>query len=85
LPLGGFILPFLLTKHRVQDAGVSQIIGPKKEESSNESDSLHLVAKEMIRAFEAKDAMKLAMALRDAFSILDAEPHVEGEHLNQEE
>lgn len=67
-----------------------QILGPRKEvveAQEKEGDSSlsegHELAKEMIDAFESKDAGALWSALEAAFELLDSLPHVEGEHLEE--
>lgn len=80
-------LPFL--KHK-QMAGV--IIHQRKKDGSMDTapeaethDGMHAAAEALLRAVTSKDAAAVATALRDAFEILDSEPHVEGPHLNEEE
>lgn len=55
-------------------------IEPAEEE---EQDQLEGVAGELIAAVHAGDAAAVAEALRAAFAVCDAEPHVEGEHVNE--
>lgn len=64
------------------NAEVEIEIEPKDEES--EGDQLEAVAEELIAAVHAGDAAAVAEALRAAFAVCDAEPHVEGEHVNEE-
>lgn len=51
---------------------------PKKEESEDEG-GLEVCAKEMLSALERKDAKALARCLKDAFLILESQPHEEYE------
>jgi len=82
------LLPFLSDKKK-RVAGL--IISKRKPEGGMEMpkaadevpESVEQCAKDILKAIETKDAKMLAMAIRSAFEILDAEPHVEGEHLNE--
>ena len=61
--------------------------GLKPESDSKESlhdKMLGLCANELISAVHAKDAKKVIESLRAAFQMLDAEPHIEGEHVDLE-
>jgi hypothetical protein len=42
-------------------------------------------AEDLISAIHAKDAKGVAEALKSAFELSDAMPHVEGEHINEDE
>jgi len=42
-------------------------------------------AEDMLRAFQDKSVLGMAMALKAAFECCDAAPHVEGEHIEGEE
>lgn len=59
-------------------------IEPAEEGEDTADDQLHNVAGELIAAVHAGDAAAVAEALRAAFAVCDAEPHVEGEHLDEE-
>lgn len=83
------MLPFL--KNR-QQAGISGVImktrAPDKQDESEQDDpgaSIHACAEELIRALHARDPKAVAAALKDAFDILDSQPHIEGPHLNEDE
>jgi uncharacterized protein YukE len=74
------MLPFL---KREKEAGVSgpvETITRKADEGSEEYDSMHAAAEDLIHALETKNVKNVAEALRAAFHIADAEPHIEGEH-----
>jgi hypothetical protein len=60
--------------------------GSEEEEESGEGNSqgLEAAAEDLIVAVGAKDAAGVAEALRNAFSILDSEPHEEGDHTEEE-
>lgn len=83
------MLPFL--KPRPSPGGVITTVRPSdyKEEKDHEDHALKAAAEDLKRALDDGDSKHIAMALRAAFQILDAEPHSEGEHLdehaNQEE
>lgn len=50
-------------------------------DSSEPSDAAMACARDLLRAIEAKSVKGIADALYDAFTIMDSEPHVEGEHV----
>ena len=83
-------LPFLQKK---QVAGVivshRKPDGSKEESHSEEEDSDHsgLTAcmRELASALKSDNHEAAAEAFRSAFQILDAEPHEEGPHTNEEE
>lgn len=78
------MLPFL--KHKKQTA--SLIVSTRKpdgniQESHSEGDedsAMKAAAEDIMRAITSKDPQHLALALRAAFQILEAEPHEEGPH-----
>lgn len=84
------MLPFLRRKqtaaliisHR-KKGGIQESSGPIEEnrepDEEKEVDSLKEVAKEMMSAFESKDASRLAECLKAAFEILESEEHEEEE------
>ena len=80
------MLPFL--KIRKNDGGIAtQIRNPdedKAEPSHDGMQGVEVAMKELCDAMEAKDHKKMAIALKDAFEILDSMPHDEGEHTNEE-
>jgi hypothetical protein len=79
-------LPFLKPK---SIAGV--ILSKRKPDGGQETTGMEGVedpglmacAEDLIRAMHAKDAQHVALALRAAFDLLDAQPHDEGEHTNE--
>lgn len=80
--------PWLKDKERAQPGLIVKTRAPdedKQPEESEESEAIKAAANELIRAVHARDAKAVAAALKDAFTILDAEPHIEGEHLNESE
>lgn len=81
------MLPFLMPKKTVsviQQKKMSEG-GEMKEEISEPKEELVYAAEDVLSAIAMKDATALAMALKSAFEILDASPHVEGEHLEESE
>jgi hypothetical protein len=81
------MLPFLMPKKTVsviQQKKMSEG-GEMKEEMSEPKEELVYAAEDVLSAIAMKDAKALAMALKSAFEILDASPHVEGEHLEEAE
>lgn len=79
------MLPFLKKK---RDAGLGTMLvqdrKPDETKEQSEDDGLKLAAEDLCKAVESKDYNKVAEALRAAFQILDAEPHLEGEHVDIE-
>ena len=81
------MLPFLKPKQVV-----GTILARRKPDGSNEmenqegqeNEGLSACSAELIRAVHEKDEAAVASALRSAFQILDAEPHEEGPHTNEE-
>lgn len=73
--------PIFLTK--VKNNSIQEV-GTTTEEPA-ELDEIEGVAEEMIKAFEQKDAKKLAETLRAAFQLMELEPHEEVEHEESEE
>lgn len=71
-----------------ESISIQDLAGDRKESDSKESlhdKMLGLCAHELITAVNAKDSKKVVEAMRAMFQMLDAEPHVEGEHLEEEE
>jgi len=52
----------------------------KEKPESDGMDGVKEAAKELIAAVHAKDESAVAMALKNAFEILDSMPHEEGPH-----
>ncbi len=79
------MLPFLKQK---PVAGI--IIAKRKPDGQNElegddSAPLEACASDLIQAIHAKDAKAAAEAFKAAFEILEASPHEESPHLEDEE
>jgi hypothetical protein len=55
------------------------------DKEDNKDDGLQAAADDIIACVNQNDKVGLAKALRAAFEILDSEPHVEGEHIEEEE
>lgn len=78
------MLPFLKSKPQV--AGIMTIERKPDESAESQEDSgLMSAAKDLLSAIESKDHKAIAMAIKAAFTILDSEPHDEGEHTNENE
>lgn len=75
-------MPFL-KKDQVPPVGIEiQTSEPDGSEAQNDPDAGHLAAaSEIMDAIHSKDVQRLADALKDMFSMLDSEPHEEGEHI----
>jgi hypothetical protein len=81
------MLPFL--KHK-KEASVSMpaetiVRDSDHEEHGDEIDALHVAAEDLMHAIHSKSVAAIAEALKAAFDICDALPHVEGEHIEQGE
>lgn len=62
---------------------IDSILGPHEidGEPMDEASSLEAIAQELIEAVSNHDVKAVAECLRAAFAECDAEPHVEGEHI----
>jgi hypothetical protein len=80
------MLPFL---KKSKEASVSAPVEHIRRESDHEDDGhegpMSVVAEELIYAVHKRDTRGVIDALHAAFMILDAMPHVEGEHLDHKE
>lgn len=79
------MLPFLKSKDKSVAGLIIQKRNPDQEVEVNESEDYHAEAIEacaeaLIEAVHNKDVKATAQAIKDAFDILDAMPHVEGPH-----
>jgi hypothetical protein len=81
------MLPFLKPKASAV-GGVMNVLrkpdGETEMEDTGDDTGLEACAEDLIRGVTAKDTSLIVDALRSAFQILDAEPHEEGEHLDEE-
>lgn len=85
-------LPFLRKKN---DAGIAGVMvqhrspdndgEEHKDQEYQPEAGLRACAKDLMDAINSGDHSKVAQALRAAFEILDSEPHVEGEHIEDKE
>lgn len=79
-------LPFLKPKsvagviisHRKKDGNGIEMSHMEGDEDAG----LDSCSEALIRALHAKDIKAVSKALREAFQIVDSQPHEEGEHLN---
>jgi hypothetical protein len=80
------MLPFL--KNR-DEASSSEPIPHQMRESDDDDlddyDEMESVAEDLIKAIKSDSIKGIAEALRSAFEIYEAGPHVEGPHLNEKE
>ena len=58
---------------------------PTDEMAQGNDMGLEAAADDLIKAIHARDASMVVEALRNAFTILDSEPHEEGDHTGEEE
>ena len=77
-------LPFLKPKKVAGLIVAQRLPDGGKKELHEEDQGLKACSADLIRAVHAKDEDGVAAAIRAAFEILDAQPHVEGEHTNEE-
>lgn len=86
------VLPFLKRQKEASVSAAPAIITRKSDEESPEHEAmesehdemLEVVAQELIASIHRKDEEGVVECLRAAFLLLDSEPHVEGEHLEEE-
>jgi hypothetical protein len=80
------MLPFLKkTKEASVSAAPQTIVRESDHEEELEHEPLDVIAQELVDAVHKKDAKLVADCLHAAFEILDAMPHVEGEHITEED
>jgi hypothetical protein len=65
----------LIIKTRQPDAGAENV---------KEDKGLEACASDMLRAIQANDPKSFAVAIKNAFDIMESEPHEEGEHSNED-
>jgi hypothetical protein len=78
------MLPFLLNKTDASASGEMDKIHRKSDDEDKEFDGLHSAMEELHNAFLSKDYKAAAEIFRSAFDLLDSQPHVEGEHLGDD-
>lgn len=64
--------------------GIAVGVGGPMGHEEEPSDDLEMIAEELIAAVKEGNTKGVVEALRGAFLTLDSEPHVEGEHLDEE-
>lgn len=76
------MLPFLKSKQAQQTGVIIKERAPDQKEESEDigAHGIEACAEEFIRAVHAKDVKAAAAALKDAFEILESQPHEEGPH-----
>lgn len=80
-------LPFLKNKN-ISGAIMTTKVRPSDAPETSEDEGnqgLMEAAKDLTTAIQAGDHKAVAQALEAAFQILDAAPHEEGEHFNEEQ
>jgi len=79
------MLPFLKAKQAGIAGTIQKFREPDQKEAQEEQDEPseeHMaIAHDVMRAVKADDTKELAKALKAAFEIMDAEPHIEGKHI----
>jgi len=58
---------------------------PETEDQSEGESGIRTCASDLLKAVEAKSIDGIAEALKSAFEILDSQPHVEGDHLDEDD
>lgn len=74
------MLPFL-KKNKEASVAVPSDRVLRESDDEAELNPLLVAADDLISAIHSKDTERVAEALRAAFELCDAEPHVEGPHL----
>lgn len=77
-------LPFLKPKKMTSTILIGKIKDSGESEIAPEAEMdpvLMSIAEGLISAVHAKDAKAVVESLQEAFKVMDAEPHVEGEHV----
>jgi hypothetical protein len=77
------MLPFMKKKHQTGVIVTTRPSDEPKQDESESPDSIEYCAEDLMKAVHANDKKGVAEALRSAFTILDSEPHDEGEHTNE--
>lgn len=68
-----------------KDKKVGVIVSESRSDSGRERNiALETAAEELLSAIEKKDAVALASAFRNAFQLVELEPHEEAEHMEME-
>ena len=83
-----FLQPKRITSIIVQRANKSNLHDVKPEheiEKDEEHLGLEACAEDLLKAIDERSIMGIKKALKNAFEILDSEPHVEGPHIEEEE
>lgn len=80
-------LPIFMSGKLKKAQGISMVIHRPHDNPDQESHEapIRSAAEDILKAIEAKDVQGLAMALTAAFHILDSEPRVVGEHIEESE
>lgn len=64
-----------------KDKKVGVIVTESRSNSGRERNiALEVAAEELMKAIEKKDVVAMASALRNAFQLVELEPHLEGPH-----
>lgn len=66
------IAGLIISKRKPDGEGIEE-----QHTDGSEDDSLDACSEALIRAFHAKDAKSVSAALRDAFSVMESQPHKE--------
>jgi len=77
------MLPFLKPKDRSVAGLLVKTRTPDEKPEDQQDDpsaAIHECSQALIKAVHAQDVKAVSAALKDAFDILDSQPHVEAEH-----
>lgn len=79
------MLPFLKNKIKPQVGVIVKQRAPDAAEDKNDPEAaLEACAIDLIDAVHARDIKKVAQVLKDAFELMESQPHVEAEHIDEE-
>lgn len=68
-----------------KDKRVGVVVSESRSDSGRDRNiALETAAEELLSAIEKKDAVALASAFRNAFQLVELEPHEEAEHMEME-
>lgn len=75
------MLPFLKKQTDASSSNPIESVKREPDEGAEDYDSLESAVSDLFEAYKSNDLKAGAAALRAAFELCDAQPHVEGEHI----
>jgi hypothetical protein len=73
----------LIIKRRKSDAAPEGSLDAQNEDAAASDEGLETCGYAAIQAIHAQDVKAFVRAVKDMFTILDSQPHEEGEHTNE--